>query len=533
LKWHLLPFLLIVALLAPVSGYRHIWQDEAETAERARSIVAFGVPKTIDPEGRISVNSGGLEIEETDLHRYTPWLQFYSAALGFAIGERVGLSADASVRMPSIVMHGMTSSLISYGLTLALGVSPVASAGLATLFGFQSVRLLHNRSARYHALLDFLFALGMVSFVWARRTGFVITWSGAVAIFLLPQVHTLGGCLLASILVLVVLANTFLVRKLSFFATLRASWARVLVPFFVSLGLLLWLTRPWLHDFFKIPGGPQNFRSLKSGFEIAYAFYPYILAMGFLYYRKAKAEALTLLAVFVYAMVAGRLLDFYPFSQPRYYLALPIFFLFWPLAVNWPKSVRPSIPSLIVAYAVILLLPEFQGVIRPFQGLRVVVADWRMQIAGTVQPLTEAIGLIKKVDDRGAVLIDYVPQYVNWYLRDRQVALIPDSFSKTPLNKDRNVWSTQLIEPEWHIFYTQPHRGPWNCLPACDYQSGEIIESRYELKSGNLGKTFFMCVVKKWPTARLNNSPVKGYPDEAVLPEGKVNTELVLARRCP
>jgi len=532
-KWHLTPFLLIVALLAPVSGYRHIWQDEAETAERARSILAFGVPKTIDAEGRVSVNSGGLEIEETDLHRYTPWLQFYSGALGLVIGQAMGLSKDASLRMPSIVLHGMTSSLISYGLTIGLGVPAIASAGLSTVFGFQSVRLLHNRSARYHALLDFLFALGMVSLAWAKRNDSVITWSGAFAIFLLPQVHTLGGCLLASILVLLVLANTFFVRKMGFLGTLRATWVRALVPFFASLGLLLWLTRPWLHDFFTISGGPQNFRSLKSGFEIAYAFYPFVIALAFLYFRKAKAEALILMLVFVYAIVAGRLLDFYPFSQPRYYLALPIFFLFWPLAVDWPKAIRPSLRFIMGSYVVILLLPEFQGVIRPFQGLRVVAADWRMQWAGTVQPLTEALEVIRKSDDHGAVLIDYVPQFVNWYLRDRQVALIPDLFSKTPLNKDRSIWSTPLNEPEWHLFYDRSLRGPWNCLPACDYQSGEIIEERYELKSGVLGKTFAMCVVQRWPTALLNNAPIKGYPNGAVRPEGEVTTDLVLGRRCP
>src|SRR5262249_29970802 len=79
--------LLIFIVASQNLGVRYLWQDELETAERAKSILSYGLPKVIDDEGRISVNAGGREIEDGNLHRYTPWVQFYVGAFGLELGK--------------------------------------------------------------------------------------------------------------------------------------------------------------------------------------------------------------------------------------------------------------------------------------------------------------------------------------------------------------------------------------------------------------------------------------------------------------
>lgn len=539
---HTLPLLLTLALLLPVSGYRHLWQDEIETAERARSILATGLPQVVDPQGRVSVNAGGREIEEGTLHRYTPWGQFYVASLGLKLGEELGLSPDASLRAPFIFSHGLTSSFLSYGLTVVVGMPALASVGLSSLFALQSVRILHNRTARYHALIDVFFVIGMLGLglrLRGRRWGAVLLGG---AIFILPHTHTLGGSLAASILGFAAILAALLPERpgvgwsfaqRSFAGAIRSNLKTVLLPALISLALLLLLTRPWLQGAWS-QGGTTEFRSIKSGFEIAYSFYIYALAFLFLFFRKAWALAVSLVVILAYTFIAGRLLDLHPFSQSRYYLALPIFFLFWPLALYWPVGFRPK--QIVIASILTLgiLLPEFQGVIRPWQGLRVIAADWRLKATGETQPLQEALAYLKDARP-GAVLIDYVPQFANWYLPERDIALMPDLATRHRLNIDNPIWRKPLLEPVWHVTYLRALRGQWNCTPSCDYVVEDVPSgsARYRLSSARLGKSFEMCIVKRWKVDRWNNAPFAGYDPEAYEASGKQRDELVVSTRCP
>ena len=109
-------FAITLGITSPGLGYRTLWADELETAERARSIVESGLPKIFDSAGNLSVSSAGKEIEEGLLHRYTPWLQFYVGAAGIEFGRRFGLASDTGVRLPFIILHAATSGLIAQGL---------------------------------------------------------------------------------------------------------------------------------------------------------------------------------------------------------------------------------------------------------------------------------------------------------------------------------------------------------------------------------------------------------------------------------
>lgn len=516
---HSIPFFLTLGLFLPVSGYRHLWQDEVETAERARSIVDTGFPRLVDSSGRVSLNAGGQELDEGTLHRLTPWGQYYAGATGLAVGKALGASEDASVRAPFIVSHALTSSVISYGLGAVVGLPVGASVAVGTLFGFQTARVLHNRTARYHAFLDLLTALGMIGLgLLSRgdRRGRILL---ALSIFLLPQFHPLGGGLMASVLGLAALL-------------FYKEWRAVVVPAALSFVGLLVLTHPWLQETWH-KGGEHHLRSLTF-FEVSYAFVFYLGTCLFFFRRGAKRIAGQLLLLLALAVIYVRLGDLHPHSQTRYYLSLPLFFLFWPIALPWPKGVKLPRKAFIYAAFAAMLLPEFLGAFEPWHGLRVVAADWAMQARGERQPLREALETIRSSKDAGGVLVDYAPQYVNWYLRSWPVALMPDPATKTKLSERNPLWSAPLVEPQWHLSYPSKFNGTWTCSPDCDYRAVGLTPTskRYDLISGALNKSFKMCVVGRWITDAWNNAPFSEYELASLRSEGLRRDELVLAVRC-
>jgi hypothetical protein len=513
---HAIPFFLTLGLLLPVAGFRHLWQDEVETAERSRSVAETGLPRFVDSQGRISVNAAGQELEEGVLHRYTPWGQFYLGAGGLLAGRPLGLSEDAAVRAPFIVSHALTSSLVSFGLSAFGGLPVAASVGIGTLFGVQTARVLHNRTARYHGVLDLLTVLGMLGLGMIARgdkRGRVLL---AAAIFLLPHFHTLGGGLMSSLLGLAALLY-------------YREWTTVIVSSALSFAALLALTRPWVQETWN-KGGEHHLRSLTF-FEVSYAFLFFAAAIAYFFWKGAKRFSAKLLILLAYAILFVRLGDLHPYSQTRYYLSLPLFFLFWPIALPRPKGARLPKAYVYAAFAAVLM-PEFLGVFPPFHGLRVVAADWSMK-RGERQPLRQAFDMIAS-GGAGGVVVDYAPHYTNWYLRNSPVALMPDRAAKTKLNENNPLWSVPLVEPRWHLSYPTKFNGPWVCAPNCDYRAeGLTPESkRYTLVSGALHEKFEMCVVGRWITDAWNNAPFSEYEQASLRPEGLHRDELVLAVRC-
>src|SRR5688572_6718010 len=71
-------------------GWRHLWVDEVDTAERAKAILAHGYPRLVDEHGHLSLNTAGQELEGGETHRFYPWGQFYVAATGLGVGNIVG-----------------------------------------------------------------------------------------------------------------------------------------------------------------------------------------------------------------------------------------------------------------------------------------------------------------------------------------------------------------------------------------------------------------------------------------------------------
>lgn len=83
------PILVAITALAAVLllwhlGDRMLWQDEAETGLLAKSILRFGLPIASDGINVVS-QEAGREFGADFLWRWSPWAQFYLAALSIAL----------------------------------------------------------------------------------------------------------------------------------------------------------------------------------------------------------------------------------------------------------------------------------------------------------------------------------------------------------------------------------------------------------------------------------------------------------------
>jgi hypothetical protein len=236
---------LLLVLQSLTLNQRHLWADEVETAERARIILDKGLPVMTDQDGRISVNAAGKEIEDSDLHRYTPWMQFYTASLGLYAGHFFEKSnSDFWVRWPFVILHSLSSAIIAAEF-LPFSVGYQITAGV--FYGMNSVQFVHHRTARYHALLEFFLVLGLLGLKLQKK------WALWMS---LPLMHTqtLAGLVASGVLVGFKNAQW----KLNFKNLLKDS-----IPGAIAFIGILILCRPWLQSAWGGLGRPQ-FNVLKD-----------------------------------------------------------------------------------------------------------------------------------------------------------------------------------------------------------------------------------------------------------------------------
>lgn len=522
-------FGLLCALLLPGLGWRPLWQDEVETAERGRAIVSTGLPKVTDPFGRVSLNAGGREIEDGDLHRFTPWGMFYWAAGGLVLGDALGLERDFSARLPSALAHAGAAASLGAGAAAFGGAHPALAAGLGLAYGLGSVRLLHGRTARYHALMDFLAALGLLLLA-AYRTGRrAAVWPLAALCFLLPHAHTIGGVVIGASLV----AWAWILGG-------RRAAGPAAAGLVAGFALLLVQTRPWANAWSSwiVP----EFEGLRDLQGVAFPLAVWVWTAR----RAAKAgrvEGLEALVGLGAALAPLLVFECNEQSQPRYYFALSAPAFFWALALGRPAAGHwKAVGAALVAaelFVGLLPSPEHDPTLKhshlPLQGARVALFDAaRAREGREVAPYREAFALVSAAPGEGAVLSDYVPQFVNWYLPGRPVALMPDLSERLPRNAANPVWDREPPFPEWHLWHPRYGGGAWTCRPHCDFREENWDErrGRYDLVSGRLSRREPMCVVKSWMTHHWNGAPFMNLRGGAFRAAGEPHGPLVLARPC-
>lgn len=547
LAWHIGVALICMAVLSQGLGYRALWVDEAETAERGRLILERGYPTLLDSQGTPSLSAAGMELEESDTHRYSPWIPFYWEALGLGLGRLLGWEQDFSARIPFVSARAITAGAISFGLAELAAIPRPLSALVALSWAGQSLGIVHARTARYHALLDMLALAGLLG-LGLRRVGSArgrLLLPGAI--FLLPQVHTFGGSLVS-----ISMGALAAVRLLSGPYSIRKLWralATIVMPGLLSLCLLLTLLRPWANmiDFGPLKG--ETYGSLSYICGITYALVFFALA-GFwlIRSRQHRASSLAIFASLVTIIFFVSILDRHDLSQSRYYLSVATLALFWPVALGLPGPAPARLAFGIVLLAVTALpelaLSNLQGgdwprfpSFRPYQGLRLIASDAALQSNGERQPFHEALDIIRRESSPAdPVQIDYVPQLVNWYLPGHPIGLVPDSSQRNRRNRSHPIWKHPIELPAWHIWYPKATRGFILCGGGvCDYRVSnyEPGRKRYIVESGRLGRKIRMCIVKQWATHHWNNSPFRNLLESSALPGGSPDGLMILSRACP
>ncbi len=166
--WVLVAILVVAAFLLFYNlGQRPFWQDEAETACLAKNVLKTGLPYASDGVNIVSQEEQ-REFDKTggSLWRWSPWLQIYMQAAGFAVG---GLDTTAG-RVP-FALAALLAVFWTYRLVRRHFGDRSWALLAATLLTLCVPFLLIGRQARYYApgTLFVLWTLDAFFSDWQRR----------------------------------------------------------------------------------------------------------------------------------------------------------------------------------------------------------------------------------------------------------------------------------------------------------------------------------------------------------------------------
>ena len=166
------PFFLAVLVLAAFLifkglGDRPLWQDEAETANLARNVLATGLPYATDGLNVVSQEER-REFDTDMVWRWSPWLQIYMSAAGQSISPHSTFWARFF-----FALTGLACVAATYLLVLSR-FGDVALARLSALLLTLNVPfLLFARQGRYYSAGGLILLCILWGFLgdWKRRAG--------------------------------------------------------------------------------------------------------------------------------------------------------------------------------------------------------------------------------------------------------------------------------------------------------------------------------------------------------------------------
>ena len=213
---------------------RYLWQDEAETALLAKSILKHGVPIGFDGKNVVSQEASKEFVAGSRLPyflwRWSPWVQFYIAAGSFSL---FGVNTLAA-RLPFAFL-GLLAVYLTYLLCPRLSET-MTIARLSAFYLTVSVPfLLHVRQARWCAPAYCVFLCLLLSLEGAmagRKNSFVRFVACGVLLFYTNYFVAIG--LLVSVLAAVLFIRTrqFVIRRLF--------WSYIAVALLVLPGFFLY-----------------------------------------------------------------------------------------------------------------------------------------------------------------------------------------------------------------------------------------------------------------------------------------------------
>lgn len=182
-------------LLLSNLGNQYLWQDEAETALIAKTVLSHGLPLAYDGKNYFSQEEG-RDYGRNYVHRWHPWLQFYVLAPFFGI---LGVSTFTA-RLP-FALFGVGTVVLIYFMAMSMWRSRRAGAMAAVLLIVSVPFLLLCRQCRYYAPEMFFSVLGLYAYVrlLARRGHAALLFS-ASAILLFHTQSVYYAVLVASVI---------------------------------------------------------------------------------------------------------------------------------------------------------------------------------------------------------------------------------------------------------------------------------------------------------------------------------------------
>lgn len=143
-------FLLLSQLDEP-----YLWQDEAQTAVIARTVLTNGIPLGTDGRNFFS-QEGGVEYAEGYVWKWHTWLSFYVTAASFlALG-----TTTFAARLP-FALFGIATVLLGYLAARALWQSRAAALASGGLLALSVPFLVLMRQCRWYAMAAFFSLLGL------------------------------------------------------------------------------------------------------------------------------------------------------------------------------------------------------------------------------------------------------------------------------------------------------------------------------------------------------------------------------------
>jgi len=153
---------LSATLLLANLGNQYLWQDEAQTALLARTILQHGIPLGSDGTNHFSQELGA-EYGPDGVWRWHTWLSFYAAAASFAILGQTTLAAS----LPFALL-GVGCVLLTWALARELWRDRVAAGAAGLLLALSVPFLILARQSRWYALAAFLALAGLLAYARIR-----------------------------------------------------------------------------------------------------------------------------------------------------------------------------------------------------------------------------------------------------------------------------------------------------------------------------------------------------------------------------
>ncbi len=348
-----------VALIALVSlplfiyglGTTYLWQDEAQTALLARSVLHYGVPMVGSGADSLSAVMGE-DAGINGMYFQISWLQAYVTALSFKVfGE-----SSWSARIPFAVAGWLCVPLVAWVVTQA-GGSRQAARIAALLTATNIAFLICSRQARYYALTAA--AALLVAGTYAKLVGRAASGQ---------SIRATSAALAAPATLLVL---SFDVTAMGILGVMAVYWmlfagqSRTAVPFWsawlVPAGVLI----AWIALSISAPIRQSNAGLASMPNRIWYGTFFYagqidsyvvplpVLAMAVLAFRTRTRPAAILLSTFAVGAAIGVMLSPYRFFR---YIVPSLPFVIGLAGLGLATLAEKGRMAKIVAYAIVAVL---------------------------------------------------------------------------------------------------------------------------------------------------------------------------------